>query len=91
MVRQLTAPNVNVRVEAHYICPMTGEGVTSRRRRQYLMDKHDVVDANDFTSLREKQIKARQADRELAAQLTKDLPREVHQAAQQAFDQRMPG
>ena len=91
MVRQLTAPNVNVRVDAHYICPMTGEGVTSRRRRQYLMDKHNVVDATDFRSNREKQLKRRQADRELAAQATKDLPREVFAEAQRAIDQRMPG
>lgn len=50
MEPQITAPSVMVRCEARYKCPVTGEEVTTRRKRQYIMDKHGLIDANDTIS-----------------------------------------
>jgi len=44
----LRAPMGMVQSEAHYRCPVTGEAVTSNRQRRYIMDKNNLVDANDF-------------------------------------------
>ena len=49
MARQLTAPLVSVPGDVGYKCPMTGEVVSTNRRRKYLMEKNGVVDARDYT------------------------------------------
>ena len=41
------APMVSVQADAHYICPATGERVTSRRQRKYMMEKGGYIDADD--------------------------------------------
>lgn len=50
MQRQLTAPLVSVQANLGYACPLSGEVVTSQSRRKYLMEKHGVVDARDYTT-----------------------------------------
>lgn len=91
MQRILTAPNLQIQTEARYRCPMTREIVTTRRRRQYLMDKNNVVDANDYASNFEKTKKRAQADRDLAAELHKGEPAEVMREAQRILQQATPG
>lgn len=41
------APMVSVQAEANYRCPATGEVITSRRQRQYVMQKNGLIDADD--------------------------------------------
>lgn len=48
MARQISAPMVTCRSSEAYQCPMTGETVTSERRRKYLMEANGVVDARDY-------------------------------------------
>lgn len=48
MVRQISAPMVSVPGAEAYKCPMTGEVVTTNRRRKYLMEANGVVDARDY-------------------------------------------
>ena len=48
MARQITAPMVAVSHLEGYQCPMTGETVTSERRRKYLMEANGVVDAREY-------------------------------------------
>ncbi len=40
-------PMVTVQAEAHYVCPATGEKVTSWRQRRNIFAKHRLRDAND--------------------------------------------
>ena len=39
-----------VQETAHYVCPATGERVTSWRQRRNIMAKHDLVDARDINN-----------------------------------------
>ena len=48
MTKRITAPMVSVAAFDNYRCPMTGEVVQSFRRRKYLMEQNNVVDARDF-------------------------------------------
>ena len=43
----LTAPAGSVQGEAHYLCPVTGEQVTSWAQRRNLFAKHNLIDANE--------------------------------------------
>ena len=45
----LTPPMGNVQCEAHYVCPATGERITSHRQRRNNFARHGLMDANDFT------------------------------------------
>jgi putative FmdB family regulatory protein len=49
MARQITAPMVSVPTAEGYKCPMSGEIVTTNRRRKYLMEANNVVDARDYS------------------------------------------
>lgn len=49
MSQVLSAPMVSVQGECSYICPKTGEQITSRRQRANNFAKHGLMDANDFT------------------------------------------
>lgn len=48
MARQVTAPMVSVSQTEPYRCPMSGETVTTERRRKYLMEANGVVDAREY-------------------------------------------
>jgi hypothetical protein len=41
------ASMVSVQAEAHYVCPATGERITSRRQRAYVMQSNGLIDADD--------------------------------------------
>lgn len=49
MARQISAPMVSCRTTDAYQCPMTGETVSSERRRKYLMEANGVVDAREYS------------------------------------------
>lgn len=49
--------------DVSYECPMTGEVVKSMRRRKYLMEKNNVVDARDFEGHWAKTESKRKADK----------------------------
>lgn len=71
MPRQVTAPMVSVSADCHYICPVTGQQVTSQRQRRNIMSEHRLIDANDLkpeTVIRERKKKT-EARQQLAAQL----------------------
>lgn len=71
--------------DLNYRCPMSGEIVQSMRRRQYLMQKHDVVDARDYTESW-KRAKAKRASEDAAAKAHYDsLPDAVKKAAKEAI------
>ena len=67
--------------DLNYRCPMSGEVVQSMARRKYLMEKHDVVDARDYTDAwkRSTERKAREKA-EAQAELDR-IPDAVKQAA----------
>lgn len=71
MERTLSAPIVHVPANLHYICPVTGEGVTNERQRRNIMAREGLVDANDFTPeyIVRRQKKKTEARQKLAAQL----------------------
>lgn len=77
--RQLSAPMVSVPGNCAYKCPVTGQTVTSERQRRNLMAEHRLVDANDFTPayMVERKRKARAENERLAAELYRDIPKEV--------------
>lgn len=55
--------------DCHYKCPITGEIVRSQRQREYIMQKHDVLDAMDFQSNFDRQNREHARRKELAATL----------------------
>lgn len=72
-----SAPMAHVQPEAHYVCPATGEQVTSWRQRKNLFAKHDLIDANDFDQ--EYAKKQRLKKKEERDKLAKDyLPKDLH-------------
>lgn len=64
MVRQLSAPMVQVPggLDVRYQCQVSGENVTSMRRRKYLMDKHGLADARDYKDTwgKQREVRARE-------------------------------
>lgn len=82
MARKLTACAVQMPGgDVSYKCPMTGEVVKSMRRRQYLMEKNDVVDARDFTEEWKRKDAQRKAEKAEAKAYYDSLPKAVHDAA----------
>lgn len=75
-----------VRADCHYVCPATGEKVTTRRKRRYLFEKHGLADADDFKSNVEKTKQRAAKDRDLAAQLYRDVPDAVVNTMQAVGD-----
>lgn len=81
--RVLDAPMVQVPggLDVRYTCPMSGEKVTSMRRRQYLMDKNDVVDSRDLKDQWDKTRKDRAETKAELARLDAQIPDAVKKAA----------
>ena len=77
-----TAPRGYVDNMTEYECPVTHQGVTTRRQRDYIMQSNDLVDANDFhrTSA---QRKAAKAEKDAEIQAIKD---EVPQDLKDTFE-----
>ena len=72
-----SAPMGHVQPEAHYVCPATGEKVTSWRQRKNTFAKYDLIDANDFDQ--EDAKKKRLAKKAKREELAKDyLPKDLH-------------
>lgn len=63
---RIFAPMAHVRAEAHYICPVTGEKVTTRRQRKYLFDKHRLADYDDYGDVVGREKKRVEKVKELA-------------------------
>lgn len=72
---RIFAPIAHIRAEAHYVCPVTGEKVTTRRQRKYLFDKHNLVDYDDLGDLVAKEKKRVEKVKELASTHHTELPR----------------
>lgn len=68
MAMQICPVRGNVQQDAHYVCPATGEKVTSWRQRRNIMAKHDLVDARDINTpeARRKRREAKRAKLERA-------------------------
>jgi len=80
-----TAPYGYVDNMADYACPITGEGVTTRRRRNYMMESMDLVDANDFKKT-SKQRKAAKAKDQAEIQAIKDeVPKDLQKQMEKEF------
>jgi len=84
MSRQITAPMVAVANLEGYQCPMTGEVVTSSRRRKYLMEANGVVDAREYAGKDGPWARKRAKDAAEKAEVEAEiaaLPDEVKKAA----------
>lgn len=81
MQRQLTAPLVSVPGDVGYQCPMTGETVTTHRRRKYLMEKNGVVDARDYTTSWKRVNEQRAAEKAQVEKELASIPEAVKKAA----------
>lgn len=81
--RVLDAPMVQVPggLDCRYECPMSGEKVTSMRRRKYLMDKNDVVDSRDLQDSWKKIRQDRAETKAELARLDAQIPDAVKKAA----------
>ena len=84
MVQQLTACMVSVPggTNIDYRCPVTGEPVQTMRKRQYLLDKHGMVDARDLHSTwQRKEAEHKREQAELKA-FNDKIPEAVRKQAQ---------
>jgi putative FmdB family regulatory protein len=72
-----TAPVGRVQEEAHYICPATGEKVTSWAQRKNLFAKHNLVEADEDQEAENnaKRLKKKAKRDELAKNY---LPEDLH-------------
>lgn len=60
MAMQFTPVRGSVQQDAHYVCPATGEQVTSWRQRRETFARHGLIDARDMDkSYREQKTKAK--------------------------------
>lgn len=84
MSRQITAPMVSVAADVGYQCPMSGEVVSSNRRRKYLMEKNGVVDARDYTKTWAKVRKERAEEKAEVQKYMDSLPDAVKKAVADA-------
>lgn len=60
----------HVKMECHYKCPVTGEGVTTWKQRNELFARHNLSDAaSDYTAdqIIDKAVKKQEANNRLAA------------------------
>lgn len=81
MKREITAPMVSVPPSFAYKCQMSGEVVTTYRKRKELMQKHGVVDARDYTETIKRKMNERQAEKAEAKAYYESLPDAVKKAA----------
>lgn len=56
--------------DCNYKCPVTGDVVRSQRQRNYIMESHDLRDANDYKSNFTKQKADFEKRKQLAATLS---------------------
>lgn len=81
MKREITAPMVSVPPSFAYKCQMSGEVVTTYRKRKELMQKHGVVDARDYTDTIKRKMNERRAEQAEAKAYYDSLPESVKKAA----------
>lgn len=79
-----TAPIGFVDREIHYRCPVTGSGVTSRRQRNEIMKRNNLMDANDVCNPKQVAKTQKRADKiaKQAAEIPKDLRQQVNKWAE---------
>lgn len=69
-------------IDVNYKCNITGQVVQSMRQRQYIMDKHGMVDARDLhTTWQRKEAEHKQTQAELKA-FNDKIPEAVRKQAQ---------
>lgn len=68
MVRRITPVRGSVQETCHYVCPETGQGVTSWAQRRNIMAEHRLVDARDINTkkMRDERKANRAAKKEAA-------------------------
>jgi len=79
--RLMSAPMIGISAKPFqsYKCPVTDQIVDSERQRRNIMAEHRLVDANDCTPdyvIKKKKAQTAENQR-LAAELTKDIPKEL--------------
>lgn len=92
MRRQISTPMVQVPggLDVRYICPMSGEQVTSMKRRKYLMEKHGVVDSRELKDTWRRNLQQRKREKEEAQKAYDALPDEVKKVGEQAKKAPLP-
>ena len=70
----LTTTMIAVKGDFGYHCQMSGEVVTTHKRREYLMAKNNVVDARDYKESWKRSTAARAAERAEVAAAYERLP-----------------
>ena len=81
-----TAPMAHVQEEAHYMCPATGEPVTSWRQRKNIFAKHGLMDANEVDQdylKRERLKKKQERDAISKDYLPQDLKNQIQELGKQ--------
>ena len=70
------APMGSVQAETHYLCPATGQKVTTRKQRLETFRKHGLADVSDMSSAKQYERDKRKWEgiRKLASQPINDLP-----------------
>ena len=83
MARQLSAPMVMVPggTDFAYKCQVTGENVQSMRKRKYIMEKHGLADARDYSATWAKQRETRARENAEAKAHYASIPDSVQKAA----------
>ncbi len=72
-----SAPYGYLQRDVRYVCPVTNENVTTRRQRKYIMEKHDFINANDFSRTFEQRASA-EAKNKAEIQAIKDaVPKDL--------------
>jgi putative FmdB family regulatory protein len=68
-------------IDIDYRCTVTGEPVQTMRKRQYIMDKHGLVDARDVHGAVHRKLAAEQQEMAAAKAEQAAIPDAVKQAA----------
>lgn len=73
MMRVISPVRGNVQETCHYVCPATGQGITSWRQRRNVMAENNLVDARDISNATERE-KRRQKKRVALEKALRECP-----------------
>lgn len=82
------APMGFVDREIRYICPVTGDGVTTRKQRNEIMAREGLVDANDFKQTFEQRAAAKAKKQAELKAIEDEIPKELKSTMQKHIKKR---
>jgi len=78
-----TAPHGYVDNMKEYVCPVTKEPITTRRQRNYSMEKNDLADANDYKQSWQDRAEKKRRKQEEMRRLQAEIPQELRSLSTQ--------